>query len=159
MSDEPEPLPIHSAPAARTPSVLLREFLDARDVPCPACGYNLRALRAETCPECGQALELRVNLVEPRMRLWIAGMVALAAGAGFSTLLTLFAVFGPKGSAPFEFLAITIGGSVVEGAAVVVWLVRGRAIRKLGLGVRSVLVAACFALTLLNLVIFAANIR
>jgi len=153
---------MHAAPARLTPSVKLREFLDDCDVPCPACGYNLRALRSNACPECGQALELRVNLVEPRMRLWIAGMVGLAAGAGFSTLLVIYGAFAfvLKGvGGPGGWFVITIGGGVVEGGLLVLWAIKRRGIRKLGLGTRGWLVAGCFALTIINFVIFSANIR
>src|ERR1041384_3207925 len=62
-------------------------FLAERDAPCPACGYNLRQLRYPLCPECGERLELRVGMVEPRLGLWLAGLMASAAGAGFNLLL------------------------------------------------------------------------
>lgn len=72
-------------------SDLLCTFLSQSDVPCPSCGYNLRGLRSGICPECSQALVLRVGLSEPRMRLYIAGMVGLAAGAWAVTVANLVA--------------------------------------------------------------------
>lgn len=38
----------------------LRTFLADRNVPCPKCQYNLRALQQPLCPECGAPLELGV---------------------------------------------------------------------------------------------------
>lgn len=35
----------------------LRAYLADRDVPCPACGYNLRGITTAACPECGAALD------------------------------------------------------------------------------------------------------
>jgi hypothetical protein len=69
---------------------LLGEFLAECDEPCPACGYNLRGLTGEACPECGEVLRLRVGMVEPRLGLFVAGLIGLAAGAGFNGVMTAF---------------------------------------------------------------------
>lgn len=45
MSDAPDPLEL---------------FLADRDAPCPGCGYNLRALKGSTCPECKRATSLEI---------------------------------------------------------------------------------------------------
>jgi hypothetical protein len=42
----------------------LHDYLREQDIPCPGCGYNLRGLTSATCPECNQALELRVTVAE-----------------------------------------------------------------------------------------------
>jgi len=39
----------------------LRAFLAERDVPCPACGYNLRGAQDPVCPECGGPVELSIE--------------------------------------------------------------------------------------------------
>jgi hypothetical protein len=70
----------------------LRRFLAGRDVACPQCEYNLRDLKVPRCPECGEDLVLRVNLAEPKLRLLITGLIALAAGAGLNGLLLIFLV-------------------------------------------------------------------
>jgi len=36
----------------------LEAYLAARDVPCPGCGFNLRGLAGESCPECGDGITL-----------------------------------------------------------------------------------------------------
>ena len=45
---------------------------------------------ADRCPECGEQLLLRINLVEPKLGAMIAGLVGLSAGAGFSGLLLIY---------------------------------------------------------------------
>src|SRR4051812_12100108 len=67
-------------------------FVHDRDVSCPGCGYNLRNLRNDRCPECGEQLELGLRLAEPRQAAPIAGLVGLAAGMGLGGLLLVYAV-------------------------------------------------------------------
>jgi hypothetical protein len=54
---------------------LLVEFLDNRDVPCPVCGYSLRALTFPVCPECRHELSLTVGTAHPRFG-WLLAAVA-----------------------------------------------------------------------------------
>lgn len=76
--------------------VLLRDYLFARDVPCPACGYNLRQLQTETCPECGSQLQLTVGVVGGLSSAWITTLVAtlLPAGIGLPFHVLLLIAFG-----------------------------------------------------------------
>jgi len=57
----------------------LAEYLATRDVACPKCGYNLRALKVGTCPECGWEIDFE-QLREPgvvRLGLWFwIGVIA-----------------------------------------------------------------------------------
>ncbi len=48
---------------------LLSMFLHGRDVPCPLCGYNLRDLTQQQCPECRHELLLTVGVAKLRF-LW-----------------------------------------------------------------------------------------
>lgn len=52
-------------------------YLARHDVDCPACGYNLRGLKAAKCPECGGAIDADWLEIEPprnpyhtRMMVW-----------------------------------------------------------------------------------------
>lgn len=85
----PAPQSDFSAPAG-----LLREYLRGRSTPCPGCGYDLCDLTDNRCPECGQALVLRVNLVEPRFGQLLAAILGLSAGAatGVVVLAVVIAV-------------------------------------------------------------------
>jgi hypothetical protein len=57
------------------------EFLADRDVPCPACGYNLRDLSSARCPECGLALRLPLTARPSRGAAWWLGVVGIAGTA------------------------------------------------------------------------------
>ena len=142
---------------------LLRAFLDGRDAACPGCGYNLRNLQGSRCPECGDELALRVGLVEPRQGALIAGLIGLAAGAGMSGLLIIYAilisVFHRWGGPDARFWFLTTGGFVIEGTAIALWLLEWRDIRRLPTGVKSLLVSGCWALTFLNLLVFTMFVR
>lgn len=66
----------------------LTSFLSSRDVPCPACDYNLRGLTAEHCPECSRRLVLSVSLAEPPIVPYVLATVGLAAcGAAFALMI------------------------------------------------------------------------
>lgn len=142
---------------------MLRSFLAERDAPCPSCGYNLRGLTGSFCPECDQALVLRVGLVEPRLAGWVAGLVGLAMGAGFSGLLVIYwlTVIVQRGRAirTDEFILVTGAGLVVEGVALWVWVRYGAAIRRLPSSARGMLALGCWVLTGANFWVFAFAIR
>lgn len=102
-------------PATPNEAEFLRAFLSGRDAPCPACRYNLRDLQSGHCPECGLALTLRVNLVDPALGSFLTGIVGLAVGMGFHGSVLAWAVFvllnrrfggGPKF---FELLPLMVG--------------------------------------------------
>lgn len=46
-------------PGQPTPQEIITLYLQGRDVPCPACGYNRRDDTAPPCPECGHHLRLQ----------------------------------------------------------------------------------------------------
>ena len=71
---------------------LLAEYLADRNVLCPLCGYNLRGLTSERCPECGESLRLQVGLLEPRLGAYIALLTADCLGFGASAFFVIFAL-------------------------------------------------------------------
>ena len=144
------------------PHLLL--FLRGRDVSCPGCAYNLRDLTADRCPECGQQLELAMRLVEPRQGALIAGLVGLAAGAGFGGLLLLFilivrVVDGPAGGPSGEILGITSTGFVAHGLVLWLWVRNWGRIRRVSASARRRLVAVCWAMPLTFIVVFSLQVR
>ena len=72
----------------------LAGWLADRDVPCPLCGYNLRGLAGNRCPECGRELRLGVSAVEPFLKAWVAVLVALLLPAAFGLLVIFTATYG-----------------------------------------------------------------
>ena len=138
---------------------LLERFLSERDVDCPACGYNLRQLKSDRCPECGDPLELSLRLVEQRQFSLIAGLVGLSAGFGLGFLLLIYwvivAVIIEGEMDPDEFVWVNLAVCVVHGAAVVLWIRHWHAIRRMSGNARAVLVAVCLLLPLASIVVFA----
>lgn len=63
---------------------LLQNFLHGRSHPCPVCGYDLRDLTSDRCPECGRVLRLTVTEARSMHAPFIAGVIALAAPLGAS---------------------------------------------------------------------------
>ncbi len=67
---------------------LLSMFLRGRDVPCPLCGYNLRDLTQQQCPECRHGLLLTVGVTKLRF-LWFLLAMTACTFAGIAAGLTL----------------------------------------------------------------------
>lgn len=144
---------------------MLTEYLAARDVGCPGCGYNLRGLTGRACPECAQALRLVVNLEEPRLGGWIAGMIGTAAGAGFNGLLVLYvAVMIARegtGGLPWlgMFLGFNAGGVVLHGTLLALWIRKGRRFRRAAPTAKLLLIAGAWALSIADVIAFSYTIR
>jgi hypothetical protein len=68
---------------------LVRAVLARHDVPCPACGYNLRGLSAGSCPECHRPITLHLAGADPlRPLVWVIRL-AIATSA-LSTVVAAF---------------------------------------------------------------------
>ena len=132
----------------------LRAHLAGHDEPCPMCEYNLRGLTGTVCPECGEALRLRVSLSEPKMAAYLCGLLGLSLGVGFSGLWFAFMVvaqltFGAGVSRPPYWILAVLGSQfVIEALAMWVWLVRRRWIRRRSRDQRWALVAAAWGCTI-----------
>ena len=141
----------------------LRNYLATRDAACPSCGYNLRGLTSDRCPECHQEIALRVSLVEPRLGLFLIGVVGWALGAGFSVLLLMYGGIAimrygnPSPGDPFFLILLT--GGVAQGSVLLCLLICNRRIRRWRTLPRALLAVSGFAASLANVLIFALNIR
>jgi len=73
-----------------------------RDVYCPKCGYNLRQLTENRCPECGSTFDLRQVRAVQRIGITRRSVILqlLLAPAGFA--LVFFFCVCAGGSAVFE---------------------------------------------------------
>ncbi len=143
---------------------LLEPFLAERDIVCPGCGYNLRGLRSDRCPECGDELELSLKLVEPRQAPLITGLVGLSSGAGLGGLLLIYAVImmmsRSMGSQWLtEFVILNGSGFVAHSAALWLWLRYWHVIRRMNPTPPRWLVVTCWAMPLTFIFIFARVIR
>jgi hypothetical protein len=137
----------------------LREFLADRDVACPGCGYNLRDLTGDRCPECGQELVLGVRLAEPRLAALLTGLIGLSAGAGLNGLLVVYffvvlAVRRTQYGGYGTFLWVNTTGLLIMGVALAAWLRAWRRIRTARPHRRWLLAAGCWALALADIQTF-----
>ena len=146
---------------AETQDALVREFLAGRSNPCPMCPYDLRDLPAAVCPECGADLVLEIRPVEPRLGLWIVGLVGLGMGFGFAVILSIYAVamslrFGS--GLPSGFLSLLITAPVLTGG-LVGWVHASRRLRRFELWARTLLAAGAWILSIGLTVFFFVAIR
>lgn len=80
VKDESAGGPVHD------PEAEVIAFLTNRSAPCPRCAYDLRDIQTAKCPECGEALILKVGSARPRFG-WL--VLAMAPGC-FSGVAALF---------------------------------------------------------------------
>lgn len=77
----------------------LAAWLQEHDESCPNCGYTLRGLTSEICPECCALLRLTVGASERRLGPWMTAIIGAALGLGFdataSILLASILFIGP----------------------------------------------------------------
>lgn len=68
----------------------LIEYLATHDAPCPGCGYNLRGLKANECPECARTFLLQELIESQRRRspFW-ANILSVVMALPFAILATL----------------------------------------------------------------------
>ncbi len=140
---------------------LLRRYLAGRDVPCPGCGYNLRGLESGVCPECTEPITLRVSLVEPRQGAFIAGLIGLAVGIGFSAAFLLAAalvaaLYGGTPGLLAEVWPLPLH-LIFESAALAAWVRARRRLRRMPPRGRITLAAACWGLSALLAALFFVN--
>lgn len=114
-------------------ATLLEQHLAAHEDPCPMCGYNLHNLRGDKCPECGQELTLHIALAEPRLAAFYTGLVGLAAGLGFCSLVLVWGLLVSlfRGGPRMWQLALLGGETVVLAALLAAWLHHSGRIRRL----------------------------
>lgn len=139
----------------------LVQYLAERDTPCPGCGYNLRGLEQDRCPECGERLELRIGLAEARLAQFIGGLIGLAAGLGFHGLFLIWVgyVAAVQTFTMWEALPPLVVGVIGSSAAIFAWVgLRGR-MRRLAVGRRRLLVFVCWAWSVGTVLWFFASFR
>lgn len=136
----------------------LIEYLRDRDAGCPLCGYNLRGLLSDRCPECGREVRLSVLRAEPHLRAWVTAAVAMGASAGIG--MFVLAVIIKEGWPPPRMFLLSISlcyflASIPVFAGLV--FARGRFLR-LPKSSQSFLATGSIVLTVLALLLFFAGI-
>jgi len=126
---------------------LLSAYLAERDVPCPRCGYNLRALTSGRCPECGDEFQLQVGLVEPRLGAYVALLVACCFGCGGSTLFGAVALTAaPRGWWTEPSAVVLLVQLLLSGVLLLIVLRARRRFRKAARSVQWTLAVAAWLL-------------
>ena len=117
------------------PAPDLLSFLASHDAPCPVCSYNLRGLQTDSCPECGAHLHLQVGSENLRLGPWLLGIISLALGAGFDTVVAILItgvliIFGTRSPADLRqaltFLAVFAALSISCGTGILILIRRRR---------------------------------
>ncbi|MCA9282444.1 MAG: hypothetical protein H6812_00560 [Phycisphaeraceae bacterium] len=148
----------------KTDRDFLTDYLAQRDEPCPSCRYSLKGLQGNVCPECGQALMLRVGLVEPRLAAWVFGLIGISAGFGFSLLLSIYfllliAAYGWDYFGGITELIALFGGLTVSGAELAVWLPMRRRLCRWGTPARWFTASGAATLALIGPIAFLGLVR
>ena len=136
----------------------LRAYLRGRDVGCPLCGYNLRDLGSDRCPECGRFVRLGVSVAEPYLRAWVTMLVPLLLSAGVGVFV--LCVVGMEGWPPPRMVVLRVSLSSFVGAIplAVLGVVLRRAILRIPQAGQWALAAGACAATVAAFVLFLAGL-
>ncbi|GMV25984.1 MAG: hypothetical protein AMXMBFR58_20150 [Phycisphaerae bacterium] len=127
-------------------NVLLRQFLATRSAECPVCGYDLKALPTDRCPECSSSLRLGVYSDNLRMGPWFLAVVSWTLALGFdgvvlAILLTVLAFIerpqSPGDIRTVAFMISSFGGLAIASAVGLWWVYTRRKTRWLRWPVRT----------------------
>jgi len=112
------------------------------------CRYNLRDLIGNRCPECGRSIVLSVKAAEFNLATFTAGVVILAAGAGFFAMALLYGLKRwLNGELRPDDLWVTAIVLVINIAAIVVWIRAWRLLRTGPVWRRLVTLCSCVLVT------------
>ncbi len=99
-------------------AALMVEFLRITDAPCPVCGYNLRHLPHNTCPECGQYFKLSIGAVSHRFGLFVLLIAPFLMSAGLG-LLMLILILDERPPLFLWWPYVVVGIGLLDGVCVV----------------------------------------
>ncbi|MFI4897661.1 MAG: hypothetical protein ACIARR_07530 [Phycisphaerales bacterium JB059] len=111
-------------------TTLLSDWLAGHDEPCPVCRYNLRGVRAPSCPECNVAITLGVRSPSAIVGPWALGLIAFSLGLGFDAVTGLFLIVPLVATAGEDPIAIALWvtmATLALGCALgLAWMLRRR---------------------------------
>jgi hypothetical protein len=78
------------ASVALDPDAFTVAYLMAHQAECPACGYNVHALPAPRCPECGRPLRVMVTVPGSGISVaWVVCMIVASLASGVGLLVAM----------------------------------------------------------------------
>jgi ribosomal protein L37E len=116
---------------------LLRRYLEEHDAPCQRCGYNLRGLKSDECPECGLPISLRYHMEQDAFRQWrearmppdrttTLGMIGALTGMGWPVVFAVILGAGGLGGDGRAVLGFAIAvAALVQLVLALLYLERG----------------------------------
>ncbi len=139
------PPPPHTTFPCADPDFL--HHLATHDAACPGCGYNLRALLSNTCPECGRSATL-AELLSPNLPdgAYTIGFIGLALLA--CMILPAAGVFG---EAPLLAIAVMASAPI----PVYLWSDHETWIKTRPRALRILMTLVCWILPILACLLFA----
>ena len=75
----------HDGDTRNEDAEFIARWLASRDMPCPACSYNLHGVASDKCPECGTQLSLHLiagDVFVPYRSAWIVAVLGIAVPLG-----------------------------------------------------------------------------
>ncbi len=106
---------------------VLLAYLRDHDAPCPVCGYNLRHLTHDVCPECGHQFKLAIGSVHAAFGYLLAFLAPMMMVAGLALVIAaLFLVLGAP--APREWGVYVTGALGLADGVIVLLIYRKRAV-------------------------------
>lgn len=136
---------------------LLIAHLARQDLPCVRCGYNLRGTTRGRCPECGGSFRVGIACASntppshSELGFLLAGVIGLSVGLGGFALEAFvhlwLAIFLLDGDSLRWLSSIAwLPGFSLLTASLVAWIRWRRRIARLPLGVRVLLLCACYGI-------------
>ncbi|MGV6813678.1 MAG: hypothetical protein ACWA5W_01570 [Phycisphaerales bacterium] len=88
-------------------------YLESHDAPCPVCGYNLRGVVLEVCPECQAPITLAIGSEQARLGPWLFAMLSFAMALGFDAVVGMLLVVPIVMSGGEQDAELFLSGSLV----------------------------------------------
>lgn len=136
---------------------LLQVYLAGNTVSCPSCQSDLSSIQETYCPTCRQELILRVGLEKPNMAAFVVGIIGLASALGFSGMMLVHGIWryliSEYGGPPTDDMVFILAQVTVIGVCTLLWIRKGRTIRRMEIIKRWLLALVCLVVPIVNTIL------
>lgn len=133
----------------------LKVLIENRDAACPGCGYNLRGLTGDRCPECHRMISIDVLRKPTRAGPFLAGAIGLSIGLGACVIFVLASILTLSFDS-HEFVRILVACALLT-TALVFWTKHRERVLLLPGGLVGFLIALCYLLSLATIILIVAS--